>query len=118
MGEWKTTHMYNGPNEPIAIIGIGCRFSGNVRTPEQLWKLCADGRDGWAKVPKDRFNADAFYHMDYEREGMTNVVGGHFIRDDVASFDAPFFGLSEEMASSLDPQIRMLLELTFEAAEN
>ncbi|KAI6392280.1 Type I Iterative PKS [Pyricularia oryzae] len=118
MGEWKTTHMYNGPSEPIAIIGIGCRFSGDVRTPEQLWKLCADGRDGWAKVPRDRFNADAFYHMDYEREGMTNVVGGHFIRDDVASFDAPFFGLSEEMASSLDPQIRMLLELTFEAAEN
>lgn len=70
MGEWKTTHMYNGPSEPIAIIGIGCRFSGDVKTPEQLWKLCADGRDGWSKVPRDRFNADAFYHMDHEREGM------------------------------------------------
>ncbi|TLD08011.1 hypothetical protein PspLS_12074 [Pyricularia sp. CBS 133598] len=118
MSDWKITHKYDGPSEPIAIIGIGCRFSGDVRTPDELWKLCADGRDGWSKVPKDRFNADAFYDPDHEKEGLTNVVGGHFIRDDVALCDAPFFGFSEETASSLDPQIRMLLELTFEAAEN
>ncbi|TLD10619.1 hypothetical protein PgNI_05131 [Pyricularia grisea] len=111
-------HNHHGPSDPIAIIGIGCRFSGDVRTPDDLWKLCAEGRDGWSKIPKDRFYAPAFYHPDFEKEGMTNVVGGHFIRDDVALFDAPFFGFSEETASSLDPQIRMLLELTFEAAEN
>lgn len=47
---------------PIAIIGMSCRFSGDATSPEKLWKLCAESKSGWSKIPEDRFNLDAFYH--------------------------------------------------------
>ncbi|OLN86703.1 Lovastatin diketide synthase LovF 7 [Colletotrichum chlorophyti] len=104
--------------DPIAIIGMSCKFSGGSTSPEKLWRLVVEGGSGWSPIPKSRFNSDAFYDEDHAKIGMSNVVGGHFIQDDVAKFDASFFNFTAEIASAIDPQIRMLLESVFEALEN
>lgn len=59
------------PNVPIAIIGMSCRFPGNVKVPEDLWQLCAEGRTGWSKIPASRFNLDEVYHPNAAK---TNTV--------------------------------------------
>ncbi|KAK1447450.1 type I polyketide synthase [Colletotrichum melonis] len=107
-----------GPVEPIAVIGMSCKFSGDATTPEKLWQLIVEGRDGWSPIPKSRFNADAFYDKNHAKNGMSNVVGGHFLKDDVSQFDASFFNFTAEIADAMDPQIRLLLESVFESAEN
>ncbi|KAJ0368518.1 hypothetical protein COL26b_010801 [Colletotrichum chrysophilum] len=61
------------PAEPIAIIGLSCKFSGDATTPEKLWQLVVDGRDGWSPIPKSRFNSDAFYDKDHAKIGMAMV---------------------------------------------
>ncbi|OBT75234.1 Type I Iterative Polyketide synthase (PKS) [Pseudogymnoascus sp. 05NY08] len=106
------------PNVPIAIIGMSCRFPGNVKVPEDLWQLCAEGRTGWSKIPASRFNLDGVYHPNAAKTNTTNVIGGHFLEEDLALFDAGFFNLSSEVASSLDPQYRLQLESTYEALES
>lgn len=63
---------------PIAVVGIGCRLPGNVNSPEDLWQLCADGRDGWSEIPPDRFNAEAFYHPNAERRGTVRYTPHHW----------------------------------------
>jgi acyl transferase domain-containing protein len=104
---------------PVAIIGIGCRLPGNVNNPEDLWELLCDGRNTWSPVPPDRFNEDAFHHPDPDHHGTTNHLGGHFItHQNVAAFDAAFFGISPIEAQAMDPQQRFLLETTYEAFEN
>ncbi|KAL0933408.1 polyketide synthase [Colletotrichum truncatum] len=106
------------PSDPIAVIGMSCKFSGEATTPEKLWQLVVKGQDGWSPIPKSRFNSDAFYDQDHAKVGMSNVVGAHFIQDDVSKFDASFFNFTSEIANAMDPQIRMLLESVFEASEN
>ncbi|KAF4556508.1 Highly reducing polyketide synthase azaB-like protein [Elsinoe fawcettii] len=104
--------------DDIAIIGMSCRAPGDATSPEKLWQLCVEGRNTWKEIPKDRFNKDAFYHPQGEHPGRSNVLGAHFLEEDVSLFDASFFGLSTEVAASMDPQFRLLLESTFEALEN
>lgn len=58
---------------PIAIVGIGCRYPGDATNPEKLWKICAEQRDAWSAIPKERFNADAFYHPDPSRNGTVSI---------------------------------------------
>ncbi|KAH7027192.1 uncharacterized protein B0I36DRAFT_412585 [Microdochium trichocladiopsis] len=106
------------PSEPIAIIGIACRFAGGVECPEDLWNLCASGKDSWSSIPEDRFNALAWYDPEGTRDGRHNIKGGYFLNRDVSHFDAAFFNLPGDVASSLDPQIRMLLEVTYESMED
>jgi hypothetical protein len=103
---------------PIAIIGMACRLPGNVATPAEFWELCTRARTGWTEIPKDRFNAESFYHPNPGKGGCFNPVGGNFLNVDLAAFDAPFFGLTEKEAISMDPQQRLLLECTFEALES
>ncbi|KAK4034496.1 polyketide synthase [Parachaetomium inaequale] len=105
-------------NTPIAIIGMSCRFAGDVDNPEKLWNLLAEGRSAWSEIPKDRFNIDGFHHPNFEKLNGTNVVGGHFLSEDVGLFDANFFSLSAETAAALDPQFRLQLESTYEALES
>jgi acyl transferase domain-containing protein len=57
---------------PIAVIGMGCRYPGGATDPEKLWKMCAEQRDAWSPVPKERFNQDAFYHPDPSRNGTVS----------------------------------------------
>ncbi|KAJ5382593.1 hypothetical protein N7517_000504 [Penicillium concentricum] len=105
-------------SEPIAIIGMSCKFSGGASDPDKLWDLLVSGQTGWSEIPEDRFNLKGIYHPNNERVSTTHVKGGHFLDDDIACFDAAFFNYSGETAQALDPQFRMQLESTFEALEN
>ncbi len=103
--------------EPIAVVGIGCRFPGNVTGPESFWRLLVDGGDAVSEVPADRWDADAFYDPDPSAPGRMTTKWGGFVPD-VAGFDADFFGITPREAEAMDPQHRMLLEVSWEALEH
>jgi len=103
---------------PIAIVGMSCRLPGNVSTPDEFWELCSRARSGWSKIPKERFENASFYHPNPGKGGCFNAVGGNFLKEDLGLFDAPFFSLTAQEATSMDPQQRILLECTFEALDN
>ncbi|KAF7156259.1 hypothetical protein CNMCM5623_009652 [Aspergillus felis] len=105
-------------SEPIAVIGMSCKFSGGASNPDKLWDLMASGKTGWSEIPEDRYNLKGVYHPNHERTSTSHVKGGHFLDDDVAAFDAAFFNYSAEMAQVVDPQFRLQLESTYEALEN
>ncbi|MFQ5334797.1 MAG: beta-ketoacyl synthase N-terminal-like domain-containing protein, partial [Flavobacteriales bacterium] len=103
--------------EPLAIIGIGCRYPGNINTPEELWDFICNKGDALGPIPPDRWDADALFAPEWRRAGKINVRRGGFIRD-IDKFDAGFFGISPLEASRMDPQQRMLLEVSYEAIED
>ncbi|KAB8360847.1 hypothetical protein FH972_024581 [Carpinus fangiana] len=103
---------------PVAIVGYACRLPGDVKTPDELWELCSRARSGWSEIPPERFNKAPFFHPNASKPGCFNPIGGYFLKEDLARFDAPFFNLSAQEATSLDPQQRLLLETTFEALES
>lgn len=103
--------------EPIAIIGLGCRFPGNANDPSSFWRLLHEGVDAVTEVPPGRWDVDAYYDPNPETLGKTYTKQGGFIKQ-VDQFDPLFFGISPREAASLDPQQRLLLEVTWEALEN
>ena len=103
--------------EPVAVVGIGCRFPGGVLGPQSYWEFLANGVDAISEVPSDRWDADAFYDPDpFARGRMASKWGGFL--PDVAGFDADFFGISPREAEAMDPQQRVLLEVVWEALEH
>ncbi|MCA9717194.1 MAG: alpha/beta fold hydrolase [Myxococcales bacterium] len=102
--------------EPIAIIGMGCRFPGGADSPESFWELLREGRDAITEVPRSRWNVDEFYAPSPGTPGKTYARHGGFI-DDVEQFDPQFFAISPREAAAMDPQQRLVLEVSWEALE-
>lgn len=102
--------------EPIAVVGMSCRFPGGANTPEAFWRILASGADTVREIPADRWAWQRFYHPDARVAGTHYVRHGSFL-DQVADFDPEFFGISGREADALDPQHRLLLEVSWEALE-
>ena len=108
-----------GDTEPVAVVGMGCRFPGGVSSPGEYWQLLQDGRSGIVRVPAERWDADAFYCDDHTVPGTICTREGGFITSWKADeFDAEFFGITPREAAAMDPQQRLLLEVAWEALEN
>ncbi|KAL9106182.1 MAG: hypothetical protein Q9227_008774 [Pyrenula ochraceoflavens] len=103
-------------DEPIAIIGSGCRFPGSSSSPSKLWKLLKTPRDVLSKI--DRFEADSFFHPNGQHHGTSNVRHSYLLSEDTRVFDAQFFNIRGDEADSIDPQQRFLMEVIYEALES
>jgi acyl transferase domain-containing protein/NADPH:quinone reductase-like Zn-dependent oxidoreductase/surfactin synthase thioesterase subunit/ubiquinone/menaquinone biosynthesis C-methylase UbiE len=103
--------------KPIAIIGMGCRFPGEANSPEELWKLICDKTDALGPIPEDRWDTEGLFSPEWRRAGKISVKRGGFIKD-VDKFDASFFGISPLEAKRMDPQQRMLLEVSYETVQD
>ena len=113
----RVAELEGAAHEPVAIVGMGCRFPGHVADPDAYWRLLEDGVDAIGQVPKDRWDGAAYYDPDPEAPGKIYTLAGGFI-DDIARFDADVFGLSPREVAKIDPQHRLVLEVAWEALEH
>ncbi|MDT0268348.1 beta-ketoacyl synthase N-terminal-like domain-containing protein [Streptomyces sp. DSM 44915] len=104
--------------EPVAVVGLACRFPGGCDTPERFWEFLTEGGIGVREVPEDRWSVEETYDPSRSQPGTMYVRQSNFLDRDVASFDARFFKISPLEANAMDPQQRQLLEVCWEALEN
>ena len=113
----KLSTLERAKTEPIAIVGMGCRFPGGADNPAAFWELLRDGVDAITEVPSERWDIDAYYDSNPDAPGKMYTRYGGFVNR-LHEFDPQFFGLSPREAVSLDPQQRLLLEVSWEALEH
>lgn len=113
----ESTNSNTNNYEPIAIIGMGCRFPGGANSPEEYFEKLKSGYDAITDIPADRWNIDDWYDPDKDVPGKMHTKKGSFI-DNIDRFDATFFGISPNEASRMDPQQRILLEVAYQAIED
>ncbi|BCB83200.1 hypothetical protein Psuf_005130 [Phytohabitans suffuscus] len=106
----------NAASQPVAIVGIGCRFPGGAQSPEAFWRLLREGTDAISRFPAARGDAEAVYDPDPDAPGKAYCVEGGFV-DGVDTFDAGLFGIPPTEAVAMDPQQRLALEVSWEALE-
>jgi myxalamid-type polyketide synthase MxaD len=117
--QWRQQHDDAWPlrSEPIAIIGMGCRFPGGANDPSSYWEILAEGTDAISRVPADRWDADAYFDADPNAAGKMNTRWGGFLNG-VDKFDPIAFGIAPSEAPYIDPQQRLLLEVAWEAFDD
>src|SRR5690606_25685187 len=113
----KNIRQNSAVQEPIAIVGMSCRFPGGVDSPERYWQLLRDQVDAITEIPTDRWDMEALFSEDRSRPGKTYIRWGGFL-DGIDQFDPEFFGISPREAAHIDPQQRLLLEVAYEALEH
>src|SRR5690606_11400204 len=106
----NTATRRHADEEPIAIVGLGCRFPGGANDPESFWRLLHAGVDCVAEVPPDRWNVQELYDPDPNAPGKMITRWGGFLNN-VDRFDPQFFGIAPREAVSMDPQQRLFLEV-------
>lgn len=104
-------------DEPVAVIGMGCRFPGGANSPEEYWRLLVERRDAIRALPNDRWSRMGIDTLDVDDQLRDAIGHGGYLAD-VSGFDAGFFGISDREADAMDPQQRLLLEVTWEALED
>ncbi|KAI0186121.1 lovastatin nonaketide synthase, partial [Xylaria flabelliformis] len=104
--------------EPVAIIGLAFEFPQTATSAETFWQLVYNGETTASDFPTDRFNIDAFYHPDQDRPSTLPLRGGHFLKENLGAFDAPFFSITPSEAACMDPQHRHMLETAYHALED
>lgn len=113
----STVPTEDAPLSPVAVIGMACRLPGGIDSPERLWEALLRGADLVTEVPADRWDAEEYYDPQPGAPGRSVCKWGAFL-DDVAGFDPEFFGITENEATAMDPQHRLLLETSWEAMEH
>ncbi|HEV2147502.1 MAG TPA: beta-ketoacyl synthase N-terminal-like domain-containing protein, partial [Longimicrobiaceae bacterium] len=103
-------------SEPVAVVGMGCRFPGGADSPEAFWELLREGRDAITEVPPERWDAAALYDPDLSLPYSVNTRWGGFV-EGIDGFDPEFFGVPRREAAAMDPQQRLVLEVAWEALE-
>jgi acyl transferase domain-containing protein/acyl carrier protein len=114
----KLAHLEEAQREPIAIVGMSCRFPGGGNTPDQFWEILKNGIDATSDVPADRWDKAAYYDPDPQAPGKMYTTRAGFLDIPIDHFDAAFFRISPKEAHGLDPQQRLLLEVSWEAIED
>lgn len=112
----KLAHYQQAEHEPIAVIGLGCRFPGGCDTPESLWRFLAEGNNARSEVPAELWSLADYFDETPQRPGKISSRYGAFLAD-IARFDADFFAISAREAEQMDPQQRLLLETSWQTFE-